>query len=181
MEDERKSQPSGASSYQLSPLELQYKTKLCFKFMKQMKCTYGDKCSHAHGQVELRDELSNWKYMPSPCLQYSIFGYCEWVTCKFFHGEIKGKTKLCRNFEKYLKCNYGDKCRFAHGPVELREYSKYKTKPCQKYSDDGYCNYGSRCTFLHEEIKEKKEELCNRFPHLSKLSLKSLTDQTFIN
>ena len=39
-------------------------------------------------------------------------------------------------------------------------------------SDDGYCNYGSRCTFLHEEIQEKKEVLCNRFPHLSKLSLK---------
>ena len=133
MEDERKSQPSGASSYQLSPLELQYKTKLCFKFMKQMKCTDGDKCKYAHGQVELRDELSNWKYLPSPCLQYSIFGYCEWVTCKFFHGEIKGKTKLCRNFEKHLKCNYGDKCRFAHGPLEVREHSKYKTKPCQKY------------------------------------------------
>ena len=94
--------------------------------------------------------------LPSPCLQYSIFGYCEWVTCKFFHGEIKGKTKLCRNFEKHLKCNYGDKCRFAHGPLEL----------AKNISDDGTAIMVPDVRFCMKKSRRKR---------------KSLTDQTLIN
>ena len=96
-----------------------YKTKLCRNFGNNLKCNYEDKCKYAHGQVELRDELSNFKYMPKPCLKYLVSGYCYFgFRCKFLHGEIKEKTELCRNFEKNSKCKYGGKCRFAHGQHE---------------------------------------------------------------
>ena len=82
-----------------------YKTKLCRYFGNNLKCNYEDKCNYAHGQVELRDELSNLKYMPrdlpKPCLKYLVSGYCYFgFQCKFLHGEIKEKTELCRYFEK---------------------------------------------------------------------------------
>ena len=157
-----------------------YKTKLCRNFGDNLKCNFEDKCKYAHGQAELRDELSNLRYMPKPwpkpCLKYLASGYCYFgFRCKFLHGEIKEKTELCRYFEKNSKCRYGDKCRFAHGQNEYYFHnavnnSSYKTRPCQKYNSDvGYCKYGSKCAFLHGEIKEKNKELYNKYPHLSKL------------
>jgi hypothetical protein len=34
------------------------------------------------------------------------------------------KTELCKNFEETGKCNYGNKCEFAHGKKDLKERSK---------------------------------------------------------
>ena len=30
------------------------------------------------------------------------------------------KTELCRQYVEHGSCRYGEKCQFAHGPVELR-------------------------------------------------------------
>jgi len=35
------------------------------------------------------------------------------------------KTELCRNFKAENCCQYGDKCRFAHGKSELRKPTPY--------------------------------------------------------
>lgn len=35
------------------------------------------------------------------------------------NDEEKYKTELCKNFVSTGKCNYGKKCRFAHGKDEL--------------------------------------------------------------
>ena len=69
------------------------------------------------------------------------------------------KTKLCRNFGDNLKCNFEDKCKYAHGQVELRDELP---KPCLKYLVTGYCYFGFQCKFLHGEIKEKTE-LCRYY------------------
>ena len=56
------------------------------------------------------------------------------------------KTELCKNFDLGV-CPFGIKCRYAHGPVELRRKPKtnnYKTKPCRQFFDTGYCPYGNR-------------------------------------
>lgn len=46
------------------------------------------------------------------------------------------KTELCRPFEEFGVCKYGDKCQFAHGINELRSlarHPKYKTELCRTY------------------------------------------------
>ena len=49
---------------------------------------------------------------------------------------IKYKTEMCINWMEKNKCNYGKKCKFAHGIEELIRRSPenndlYKTKLCK--------------------------------------------------
>ena len=62
------------------------------------------------------------------------------------------KTELCRPFQEYRVCKYGDKCQFAHGEQDLRimpRHPKYKTELCRTYHSTGFCPYGPRCHFIH--------------------------------
>lgn len=64
------------------------------------------------------------------------------------------KTELCRPYEEFGTCKYGDKCQFAHGSNELRRMSrhpKYKTEQCKTFHTLGLCPYGHRCHFIHNE------------------------------
>lgn len=67
---------------------------------------------------------------------------------------MKYKTELCRNWEEG-RCEYGEKCAFAHGSCELRPKthvtSAYKTKNCKQFFEQGYCIYGARCQFKHSD------------------------------
>ena len=54
-------------------------------------------------------------------------------------------------FELTRQCNYGSKCFFAHGVIELKPRKRninYKRKQCHQYQK-GYCPYGIRCQFKH--------------------------------
>ena len=68
--------------------------------------------------------------------------------------KVKFKTELCKKWEQG-KCEYGEKCAFAHGEDELRAKvhlsTNYKTKKCKQFHEKGYCMYGRRCQFLHTE------------------------------
>ena len=85
--------------------------------------------------------------------------------------KTKFKTEMCKNWIEKQQCNYGDKCKFAHGKLELnekiiQEKEKYKSKKCQSFYTKGYCLYGVKCLFKHEDRKlkeilkqEEKEEV----------------------
>lgn len=68
--------------------------------------------------------------------------------------DAKFKTELCKNWVETGKCNYGRKCRFAHGKHELVEKSYiakgYKSKECNTFHTQFTCPYGQRCMFIHE-------------------------------
>ncbi|VDL79636.1 unnamed protein product [Nippostrongylus brasiliensis] len=62
------------------------------------------------------------------------------------------KTELCRSWMDHGRCNYGERCQYAHGEQEKRpipRHPKYKTEACQSYHQSGYCPYGPRCHFIH--------------------------------
>ncbi|CAI2353198.1 unnamed protein product [Caenorhabditis sp. 36 PRJEB53466] len=64
------------------------------------------------------------------------------------------KTELCRSWMDHGRCNYGERCQYAHGEVEKRpvpRHPKYKTEACQSFHQSGYCPYGPRCHFIHNE------------------------------
>lgn len=65
----------------------------------------------------------------------------------------KEKTELCKNWETYGWCKFGDRCSFAHGVHELRVRTDmaptFKSKQCKQFSETMFCPYGSRCQFIH--------------------------------
>ena len=68
--------------------------------------------------------------------------------------KVKWKTEICRYWEMYGECKFGENCAFAHGDSELKQRKltfNYKTKPCKQFFEIGYCSYGSRCQFSHKK------------------------------
>ena len=75
--------------------------------------------------------------------------------------KTKWKTEICRYWEMYGECKFGDSCAFAHGDSELKKRKltfNYKTKPCKQFFELGYCSYGCRCQFSHKKENLKKEK-----------------------
>ncbi|VDM66558.1 unnamed protein product [Strongylus vulgaris] len=74
------------------------------------------------------------------------------------------KTKMCMTYASGRQCDMGNRCKFAHGPEELRTAeipqrppnSRYKTKLCKNFGpySSNYCPYGLRCEFIHPSDKE---------------------------
>ena len=87
----------------------------------------------------------------------------------FNNFKEKWKTEICRYWEMYGQCKFGDNCAFAHGDSELKERKmtfNYKTKPSKQFFEIGYCSYGSRCQFSHKEEKTKKRDINNEISYL---------------
>ena len=83
---------------------------------------------------------------------------------EFNNFRTKWKTEICRNWEMYGECKYGNNCSFAHGDSELKQRKisfNYKTKPCKQFFELGYCSYGIRCQFSHKKadfLRDKNEK-----------------------
>ncbi|WOK93935.1 zinc finger CCCH domain-containing protein 56-like [Canna indica] len=66
-----------------------YKTRLCQKFCATGSCPFGDSCTFAHGQEDLRPTPSNWHDRPP-------------------------RPRFCRKFLSGEVCPYGDGCSYLH-------------------------------------------------------------------
>lgn len=74
------------------------------------------------------------------------------------------KTRMCLTYASGKQCEMGYRCKFAHGPEELRAAdapprapnARYKTKLCKNFGPyaSNYCPYGLRCEFIHPNDKE---------------------------
>ena len=65
---------------------------------------------------------------------------------------LKHKTELCKTFSELGFCNYGEKCRFAHGFHEMIRVPKnehLRQRKCNGFWGKSHCNYGIRCQFGH--------------------------------
>lgn len=86
------------------------------------------------------------------------------------------KTIPCRAWNDTGRCNYGNRCKFAHGdddlrkvpeePVKVFNNPRYRTAPCLKYRLLGHCPYGDRCSYIHDPVPKVDIEQC-----LERLSL----------
>ena len=96
----------------------------------------------------------NENYGPNINLKVMKKTYATQSEKNYFFSKIKKKkkTELCKNYEFYHKCYFGNKCSFAHGIEELRQYNpavKYKDIPCCYYTEKFFCPYGQRCNYIH--------------------------------
>ena len=92
------------------------------------------------------------------------------------------KTELCRAYEEYGTCKYGEKCQFAHGITELRSlcrHPKYKTELCRTYHTEGFCPYGKRCHFVHTP-KDEMVNLSNKI-ELSPMDLHPYSEPLYLD
>ena len=83
--------------------------------------------------------------------------------------QTKWKTEICRYWDIYGQCKFGDNCAFAHGDSELKARKmtfNYKTKPCKQFFELGYCSYGSRCQFSHKNEDLKNADKNNKISYL---------------
>lgn len=80
------------------------------------------------------------------------------------------KTIPCRAWKDTGRCNYGTRCKFAHGEEDLRKVPeepakvfnnpRYRTELCVKYHYLGSCPYGERCSYIHEPTPQIDLEKC---------------------
>ena len=97
----------------------------------------------------------------NPILDNSYYYIEREYTEEYNNFKTKWKTEICRYWEMYGECKYGDSCAFAHGDSELKKRKmtfNYKTKPCKQFFELGYCSYGCRCQFSHKKEGSSKWE-----------------------
>ncbi|VDM33364.1 unnamed protein product [Hydatigera taeniaeformis] len=101
-------------------------------------------------------------------------------------GRSLYKTEICKRYlmNPNSACEYGARCRFAHGLKELHltaRHPRYKTEHCRAYQLTGSCRYGKRCDFIHNETPYELElmrtenalyqEYCLRHPKAKHVTL----------
>ena len=112
---------------------------------------------------KLEDEYQGLMYYPRNNDKDNIY------KDEYYNFKAKWKTEICRYWEMYGQCKFGDNCAFAHGDSELKQRKmtfNYKTKPCKQFFELGYCSYGSRCQFSHKQESEEKNDKNNNISYL---------------
>jgi|EP01046_Picozoa_sp_COSAG06_P000864 hypothetical protein len=142
-----------------------YRTKLCAHWHAG-KCQYGDRCIFAHGVTELRSfgdpDMVEPGGAPPPLDDTGVPA----------SENPAYRTQICTRWMEG-SCQYGDRCNFAHGEEQLRQFGgtptgvarggfaaidvksrsndpAYRTKLCTRWAQ-GACQYGDRCMFAHGE------------------------------
>lgn len=115
-------------------------------------------------EIVYEDEYQGLMHHPKNTNWDNIYYYIERDKSEEYNNfKTKWKTEICRYWEMYGECKFGDSCAFAHGDSELKKRKmtfNYKTKPCKQFFELGYCSYGCRCQFSHkkEDLKKEKNE-----------------------
>ena len=124
------------------------KTVMCKNWMELGTCSFGDKCTFAHSEEQIRNGKEQ----------------------KIIFQNPRFKTTLCKQYSEGEFCELGDNCHFAHGPDELRLLKpvekpdpssdpSFKTVLCKNWEDtEGSCEYGETCRFAHgkDELRPMK-------------------------
>jgi len=146
----------------LAALNPNYKGSLCKYFMTTGECEFGSICQYAHGNMELRRNPSMGG-MPGPGMGGMGGGgnqnYSHMGAAGAGPSSPQWKTTLCKNYQEDGRCEFGARCQFAHGQLELRTLAQnylqlnpqYKTILCSHFAEggSGNCPQGNNCQFSH--------------------------------
>jgi len=126
-------------------------------------------------EMQYEDEYEDLGYQQKAKNWDNSYYYIENdKTEEYNNFKTKWKTEICRYWEMYGECKFGDSCAFAHGESELKKRKmtfNYKTKPCKQFFELGYCSYGCRCQFSHKKEDLKKENGNNSDNEVSYLKI----------
>ena len=86
-----------------------YKTEICKNFRFRGECQWGDACSFAHGETELRQKVVSPLYKTLPCKQFFDNSFCTYGTrCQYFHDAesfSSAKNKLVYRLSTLIEDN----------------------------------------------------------------------------
>eukprot|EP00887_Chlorella_sp_A99_P006417 scaffold3.g6417.t1 len=116
-----------------------FKTRICNKWRAGI-CPYGDKCTYAHGEHELR-------YVP-PELVAQL--EAEQKAQEAYHAAQQAAAAQQAGMAKGIGLEGAP----DGGSPPVRSY--YKTRLCIKFMQTGYCSKGAACTFAHgyEDLRQ---------------------------
>uniref|UniRef100_A0A7S3K2V6 C3H1-type domain-containing protein n=1 Tax=Aureoumbra lagunensis TaxID=44058 RepID=A0A7S3K2V6_9STRA len=118
-------QPHQKQQLRGGPVQALLKTRLCRSVGTGVPCVYGDKCSFAHSQAELRKpdprQLAAHRDAQPITTNNSEQNSADNEHNPKWQPHLR-KTKLCRYFQSG-HCPFGDKCNFAHGQTEVKPFT----------------------------------------------------------
>ena len=136
---------------------------------------FGKEKDSPEPEIIYEDEYQGLMYHPKNQNWDNMYYYIEKDKNEEYNNfKTKWKTEICRYWEMYGECKFGDSCAFAHGDSELKKRKmtyNYKTKPCKQFFEQGYCSYGCRCQFSHKKEDLKKENGNNSDNEVSYLKI----------
>jgi len=170
----------------LAALNPNYKGTLCKYFMTTGECEFGSICQYAHGNMELRrnPSMGGMGGMGGGGNQhFSHMGGGGNQNFSHMGGggpaSPQWKTTLCKNYQEDGRCEFGARCQFAHGQLELRTLAQnylqlnpqYKTILCSHFAEggSGNCPQGNNCQFSHgpHELRGHQPDAYNHQQHPS--------------
>lgn len=145
---------------------IKYKTVLCRRWSASGACSYKELCDYAHGNEELRRNLSKHYYRAIRCKNQERCPFGD--ECHYAHNEMEMlfhpdlyKTKECNyyNSSSADSCSKGDLCSFAHGKDELRSsgvWSRKHKKGDYEFSPSGSASQGNRSEYSRDYDNDSK-------------------------
>ena len=125
--------------------------------MSKGECEFGSICQYAHGNTEVR-KIDMGGGMASKQVNHNYSQQMEHITCPQY------KITICKKYQHSGKCDFGARCQFAHGQLELRTFGQnylqlnpqYKTAMCSHFTEHGSCSQGHTCQFSHgmQELRQ---------------------------
>ena len=152
----------------------------------QIISKFGNEIYSPDAEMAYEDEYQGLIYYPkNPTLEGPYYYQERGKDQEYYNFKTKWKTEICRYWEMYGECKFGDSCAFAHGDSELKKRKltyNYKTKPCKQFFELGYCSYGCRCQFSHkkEDLKKENDKDDNEVSYL-KIIKEFLSDENQIS
>ncbi|SCN59828.1 zinc finger protein, putative [Plasmodium chabaudi chabaudi] len=138
-----------------------YKTQLCSFYAKGI-CARGNKCSWAHGELDVRPMPKFYK--TRMCYTFLSGSYCEASKCTFAHTEeeLRGSGKALRLCTKYFLdgyCSKADKCPMAHSINQLDPSVKFSSTELMSrvYNNEEIESYKNRMDINSNENKQTDE------------------------
>eukprot|EP00704_Kipferlia_bialata_P010913 g10913.t1 len=87
--------PVEAEPAPLAPAPVRRKTELCNALLEYGSCPYGNRCTFAHGDHELRQPNSSKQRSTVPCRSYVTTGHCYYGRrCRFDHSVLPWALEL---------------------------------------------------------------------------------------
>lgn len=128
--------PRGIEAYRGTRPEL-FKTTMCRNLLQTGACAFGNGCSFAHDQSELRSAVelpvaaspqNYYDIQPQVGLKRPVFpGVPDAPPRKRIRRELY-KTMMCTHFVSSGSCPFAATCNFAHDESEMRKFPEALTQ-----------------------------------------------------